>query len=321
MIRLTGGSSAHLSFERLELRLELPSDSPADGWALFAISTGQSLDLTECVLTVQDGDEDQGPIHDQVAMIAVQRRRPGETMTMADPQVAMGQQAKVILERCIARGEASLLALTDETPLTIRWNQGLLATSKHLMETGGTATEPQYYDQIVLDLHNVTAACRQGLYYLRRGNGKAYQFHVNSTAENCVFVTESGAPLFEMVGLATPPETDELQSTGEGNRFSPADMPFLIFRSAPGGESQVRPLGRKWSSETRPQAGVPWVHPPPLNRPPHELTKRDFQIEADGAAAAAGFDPLLLPEIAPFGPPRGEPSRPLAAPVSATPSE
>src|SRR6185295_12330015 len=104
--------------------------------------------------------------------------RPGETMTMADSQVAMGQQARITLERTIARGEATLVSLTDETPLTIRWDQGLLATSKHLIETGGSATEPQHYEQIVIDLDNVTVCCRQAMYYLRRG-GKAYQFHVN----------------------------------------------------------------------------------------------------------------------------------------------
>src|SRR5206468_4605298 len=132
--------------------------------------------------------------------INVQRRRSSDTMTMTDPQLAMGQQAHINLERVFARGEASLVNVIDETPLTVRWNQGLLITSKHLIETGGSAAEPQYYEQIVLDLHHVTACCRQGLYYLRRGSGKAYQFHVNAYANQCIFVTDSGAPLFEMVG-------------------------------------------------------------------------------------------------------------------------
>jgi len=313
MLRLTGGSSEHLSFEGIELRLELPSDTPSDGWSLIAMSTGQSLDMTDCVLTVQDGEGQRSPVHDQVAMIFVQRRRPGETMTMADPQVAMGQQARVTLERCIARGEASLLSLTDETPLTFRWNQGLLVTSRHLIETGGTAAEPQYYEQLVLDLRNITAACKQGMYYLRRGAGKAYQFHVNSMADSCIFVTDPGASLFEMIGPAAPPETDELQSTGEANRFSPLDMPFLIVRPASGSEGQVFRLGRRWSTETRPQAGVPWVHSPPLDRPAHEMTKTDFQIEGDGSPTSAGFDPLLLPEILPLNP-TGAASLPATTP-------
>ncbi len=302
MIRLAGGSSAHVAFEGIELRLELSEDLLADGWSLLALGTGQSLDLAECVLTVSDGDVTRSSDHDQVSMIAVQRRRPGDVMTMADPQLAMGQQARVDLQRTFARGEAALLGMTDETPLTVRWNQGLLVTSKHLIETGGSATEPQYYEQIVLDFDNVTAYCRQGLYYLRRGPGKNHQFHVNAYADQCIFVAEPGAPLFEMIGLSTPPDTHELQSTGEGNRFSPADMPFLFVRPSAGTEPQTFKLGRNWSSESRSQAGVPWIHPPPLDLPPHEATKRDFLIDGEGALNTAGFDPLLLPDVAKSSP-------------------
>jgi len=306
MIRLAGGSLAHMAFEGVELRLELPTDLPADGWSLFTMSTGQSLDLNDCVLTIQDGDAEHPAIHDQVSFISIQRRRPGETMTMTDSQLAMGQQAKIGLERTIARGAASLVSLTDETPLTVRWNQGLLVTSTHLLETGGSATEPQYYEQIVLDLDNVTACCKQGLYYLRRGPGKAFQFSVNAYADQCIFVSDPSTALFEMVGLATPPEAEVLQSTGEGNRFSPADMPFLFVRSATGAEPQSFRLGRRWSSETRSQAGVPWMHSPPLDRPPHEATKHDFIVEAGTADGGAGFDPLLLPDVAatPLGQPQ-----------------
>jgi eukaryotic-like serine/threonine-protein kinase len=296
MIRLGGGTAAHLAFEGIELRLEVPEDLLADGWSLLALGTAQSLDLTECVLTVSDGDMARSSDHDQVSMIAVQRRRPGDAMTMTDPQLAMGQQARVDLQRTIARGAATLVSMTDETPLTIRWNQGLLVTSKHLIETGGSAAEPQYYEQIVLDLDNVTAYCRQGLYYLRRGPGKNHQFRINAYADQCIFVTDPGVPLFEMVGLASPPDTHELQSTGESNRFSPADMPFLFIRATAGAEPQSFKLGRNWSTESRSQAGVPWIRPPPLDRPPHEATRRDYAIDADAALSTAGFDPLLLPE-------------------------
>jgi hypothetical protein len=299
MISLLGGISAHIAFDGIELRLMLPADLPADGWSLLSMSTGQSLDLNNCVLTVSDGDQDNPPIHDQVAMIAVNRRRAGDSMGMGDPQVAMGQQARITLERCIARGEASLVCLTDETPLTIRWNQGLLVTSQHLLTTSGSASEPQYYDQIVIDLDNITAVCREGMYYMRRGPGKAFQFHVNAYANHCVFVGDVGAPLFEMVGLTTPPEEDELQSTGDGNRFAPLDMPFLFVRSSPTNDPQIFKLGRRWSSETRSQAGVPWLHSPPLDHPAHDSLKRDFVIDVEPGDNRAGFDPLLLPEIAP----------------------
>src|SRR5207248_11719361 len=58
MIRMVGGGSAHLAWQGVELRLELPRQAPADGFALFAVNTGQSLDRTSGVRTGQDGDED-----------------------------------------------------------------------------------------------------------------------------------------------------------------------------------------------------------------------------------------------------------------------
>jgi hypothetical protein len=100
-----------------------------------------------------------------------------------------------------------------------------------------------------------------------------------------------------MIGLSIPPETDELQSTGDGNRFSPVDMPFLFVRQTAGSEPFVSKLGRRWSTEARPQAGVPWLEPPPFDQPAHRLSKHDFLIDTDLDEDLAGFDPQLLPEV------------------------
>lgn len=293
MLRL-GAGSTHLVLEGIELRLDLPDDAPADGWALLGLSTGQSLELADVVLTIDNGPRPQQALHEQTAMVAVQRRRPLEGMGTMDPLLAMGQQARLVLHRTLARGEASFVHLIEETPLTISWNQGLLVSGQHLLRTAGSAASPKYYDQIVIDLTHVTAYCRQGLYYLRRGPGKGHQFRVNFYARECIFLTEPDRPLFEMVGVSAPPEEDELVSIGEGNRYSPQDVVFLRLHSGlPGDSGQDFELGRRWSTETRSQAGVLWQRPPPLHQPLHTLTKEDFLV--DTSLGRAGFDPLLLP--------------------------
>src|SRR5206468_4318523 len=134
MIRMGGGAAAHLAVHGVNLRLEMPHGTPADGWSLFAVNTNQSLELADCVLTAIDGDDDELPIHEHAAMIAVLRRRPADIMSMMDEPLAMAQHARVSLNKCIARGEASLIRMTDETPLTLTWAQGLLATSRCLLE-------------------------------------------------------------------------------------------------------------------------------------------------------------------------------------------
>lgn len=293
MLRLTGGNT-HLTLEGIELRLDLPDDAPADGWALLGLSTGQSLELTDAVLTIDNGPRPQQPLHDQVAMVVVQRRRPLDGMGTMDPLLAMGQQARLGLTRVFARGEASFVKLAEETPLTVSWNQGLLVCGQHLLQTSGSAASPKYYDQIVIDLAHVTAYCRQGLYYLRRGPGKGHQFRVNFYARECIFVTELDRPLFEMVGVPEPPEEDELVAIGEGNHYSPQDVVFLRLHSGlPGDVVQDFELGKRWSTETRSQAGVLWQRPPPLHQPLHTLSKDDFWVDA--RLGRAGCDMQVLP--------------------------
>lgn len=293
MLRLTGGNT-HLTLEGVELRLDLPDDAPADGWALLGVSTGQSLELTDTVLTIDNGPRPQQPLHDQVAMVSVQRRRPLDGMGTMDPLLAMGQQARLALNRVFARGEASFLHLAEETPLTLSWNQGLLVCGQHLVQTSGSMASPKYYDQIVIDLTHVTAYCRQGLYYLRRGPGKGHQFRVNFYARECIFLTEPDRPLFEMVGVPALPEEDELVSIGEGNRYAPQDVVFLRLHSGlPGDTVQDFELGKRWSTETRSQAGVLWQRPPPLHQPLHTLSKDDFWVDA--SLGRAGCDVQVLP--------------------------
>jgi serine/threonine-protein kinase len=313
MIRLTGGAFSRLSIQGVELRLELPRE-PADGWALFALGSGQTLELSSCVLTVQDGDSEHPPIHDQVAMIAVQPRRAGENMVLMDPQPAMAQSATILLDRCIARGEATLVWMTDETPLSLHWSQGLLATSRRLIETGGSATDPKWFEKIDIELDALTASCKQGLYQMRRGPNKNHQFAVHVVAKHCILISEADTPLYEYVGVSALAQ-DDLESDGDYNRYPPSpDVIFLRIRSGvPGEVVQTFGLDRcQWSTENHSQIGIPWLHTPPQDVPAHALTKTDFATDAT-LPVGAGFDPAQLPNAAPALP---IPSLPSAAETS-----
>jgi serine/threonine-protein kinase len=273
--------------------MELPTD-PADGWSLVSMGTGQSLELSYCVLTVQDYQEEQ---HGNVAIVAVQPRRVGDTMTMMDPQLAMGQSASVTLDRSIARGEATLVSLADEAPLTLHWKQGLLATSRRLIETGGTATSPKWFEKIDLDLESVTAYCRQGLHHMRRAPGKSHQFALNVSAKHCILMTEPDVPLYEFVGMSSLLDED-LQAIGDYNRYPFPDVVFLRVRSGVAGESpQDFAVDRcQWSTESHFQVGIPWLRPLSRTTPAHRLTKNDFATDAV-IRIDAGFDPEQLPDV------------------------
>ena len=201
----------------------------------------------------------------------------------------------------MARGEATFVAIADETPLTIRWNQGLLVTSQRLIETGGSASDPKWYEKIDINLTSVTAVCREGLHQMRRGVGKGYQMPLDMVAEHCIFAPGPATPLFEYVGAPAGSEDDlRLQSTGDSNCYPSADVVFLRVRSGSPGESEQNYEldDRRWSTENRSQVGNPFLRQPPPYIPAHALTKLDFIADPE-LSAGAGFDPLRLPDIAP----------------------
>ncbi|MDX1948349.1 MAG: protein kinase [Pirellulaceae bacterium] len=296
MIRLAGGPTSRLSVQGIELRLELPAD-PSFGWSLFSLATGQTLELSDCALTVQDGSATTPPMHDQVAMIAVHPRRASDTMTM-DMSPAMAAGATISLERCLARGEATFLSLAEDVPLSVRWNQGLLVTPRRLLETTGSSLNPKWFERINLTLDNVTASCRQGLFLMRRRAGAAYQFGLDVTANRCILMTDEESPLYEFIGVSSVSEND-LRCEGEFNRYPRASVTFLRIRPATASERpSVFDLEESsaWSMERRRLPGVAWRVPPTFDRPAHAQTTADFALDS-AVQADAGFDPSLLPAV------------------------
>jgi serine/threonine-protein kinase len=294
MIRLTGGPVCRLTVLGVDLSLVLPEE-PSSGWSLVSLRSGQSLELRDCVLTVQDGDSDRPAVHDQVAMILVQPRLASDVMTM-EPMAAMASSTAIVLTGTIARGEATMVRLAEDVPLKLTWNQGLLVTPRRLLETTGSATNPRFFEQISLTLDNVTAACRQGLFQMKRRPGAAFQFGLEAAVNRCILLTDADSPLYDFVGVSdvTP---NQLRCEGESNRYAQPDVTFLKLSPPLGGEGprtfDLRDRGN-WSMERQARVGVPWQAAPPLDRPAHELTKEDFQLST-AAPLDAGFDPVLLP--------------------------
>jgi serine/threonine-protein kinase len=317
MIRLRGGNSSSLTIQGLELRLELPPE-PSFGWSLLTMNTGQTLGLADCILTVQDGDAVRPAVHDQVVMIAVNARRPSEMMTMGKPQPSMAAPTSLTFDRCIARGEATIIGMPEETPLTVRWNQGLVVTPRRLIETGGAQSSPTVFETVSLHLNAVTAICRQGLYQMKRRPGAAYQLSLDVTAQHCILMTDREVPLFEFIGAAEI-TSDDLKCVGEENLFPDLETIFLRLRSGQPNEAPqtfpIKQRGLAWSQERNPQVGNPWADPVDLSLPASARTKDDFVL--DDPTDTVGFDPAALPEAAEPAATEAAPAADPAIPASA----
>lgn len=298
MIRIATGSTGRVSFQGLELRMELPSE-PSSGWALFALYQMQLLELTDCVLTVKDSGASGVPVQDQVAMLAFQPRRITDTMKMMDDEMKMVPPMSVQLTRCVARGEATFISAMEESPLKVVWTQGLLVTNQRLIETGGTPLKPSEFGRLELDLNHVTAVIPQGLYSMKRRAGNAHQLNVDVRCRNSLLLTDPDSPLFEFTDLPAL-EDVKLVFGGEGNYYPRSGGLFLKFnpfqRNDPVQKYEFGNRGR-WSTEQRPLVGIAWREEPPASDklPAHERAVSQYLLDPD-AAIESGFDPAVMPE-------------------------
>jgi serine/threonine-protein kinase len=300
MIRLIGGSRSQVSFERVELRLELPSDASI-GWALFALYQLQSLDLVDSVLTVKDA---AGALaHAPVAMIAVQPHPPLEMMKMTDDMMAMIPSINVRLTDCIARGEATFLIAQEERPLSVVWNQGLLVTPQRLLETGGcTLPKPSSQDKFEIVLDHVTAIVHAGLARQSRAAGRQSHLRLEVSCTNSVLQWDRDATLFEFEGLATRSDI-KLHFAGNNNLYPPQSAFLqqksldgsLVVESVPFAPEDIADWGDDLSG-----GNLRWENDPPsLDDVPTHKHRPEHYVVREGIASGEGFDATLLPEIPP----------------------
>ena len=313
MIRLSCGSAGRIAFQGVELRMELPSE-PSSGWALFAIYQMQTLELSDCVLTVKDLGSAGVPVQDQVAFFALQPRRITDTMKMMDDDTRMVPAMGVNLARCIARGEATFLMAIEESPLKVVWTQGLLVTSQRLIETGGSPLKPSEFGRLDIELDHLTAVIPQGLHAMKRRAGNAYQLMVDVRCRKSLLKSNPDAPLFEFADLPTIDDV-KLSFGGEGNGRPDAKGLFLRFRpqakSEPATDFEFSNRDR-WSDRQRFFAPIEWqTSPPDLDKlPAHRHTPQHYLLNPD-APYQAGFDRGAL----------AEPSEPANKVVPSSPDE
>lgn len=296
MVRLKCGSSGKIVFQGVELRMELPAES-SYGWSLFAIYQLQQLDLFDCVLTVKDAGTSGTPSHYDVAFIAIQPVRSVDAMKMMDDDMKMKAAMGVNLTRCVARGDATFLMATEESPLQLVWTQGLLVTTGRLIETGGSPFKPTEFGRLDIDLDHVTAIIPQGLYSMKRRPGNAYQLKADIRCRNSLLQTRAESPLFEFSDLSTI-EDINLAFRGEGNLYGSEGI-FLRFHPTSKGDTATdyaQTPKPRWSVEERSNVGIRWQNAMVSETiPAHRQQPKNFLLHSD-SRYQAGFDPGVLPE-------------------------
>jgi serine/threonine-protein kinase len=291
MIRLIGGSRSQVSFERVELRLELPDDASA-GWSLFALYQLQSLELVDSVLTVKDAAGTLAA-HEPVAMLALQPYRPAEMMKMTDDAMAMQPSINVRLTNCIARGEATFLTAMEERPLTVVWNQGLLVTPLRLLDSkGSNLAKPSPQDKFEIELNHVTAIVPAGLVRQDRTGMPSHQ-RLEIRCYNSLLSVDQGSFLFEFNGMNSRDDV-KLDFDGNENLYPRGSGAFL--RVGPDDFDSVLDWGRGRDSGDNKAEWLNGTPPPSVaEKPAHEHVPDDYQLDPE--SEQAGFDRGVLKEV------------------------
>jgi serine/threonine protein kinase len=194
MIAISGG---RLNLVNFGLELDIPRDSPADGWSLVEMRRAEEVRLEKCTLTVRNATDTGRDYYANVAIFQLKAAPGAESMRMTEPAAIHPVDLELI--DCVARGEAAFVRTADTQPLALQWKNGFLATTGPLLHAAGAASAVTAGQRNQISLSHVTAIVRGGLLRLTATNDAPYQLTTEVKCDNSVLVTRE-APLIEQVG-------------------------------------------------------------------------------------------------------------------------
>lgn len=276
MVTLVGGE---LMLVNVALELNVPADVAAENWSLFKPGPGQTVRLTQCVLTIRNAREQRTATHPDVAFFRVS----ADTVT-ADELAPASPPAAIEIVNSIVRGEASLVRIADAQPVRLTWDNGFLAISERLLWADGSQRPPAQGARIQSDLQHLTAAVEGGLCRLGGSDAAPYQLETEFRCRDSILVTGVKSPLIDQTG---PKPADALKRllrwTGEWNFYEGCAVLWSVRAGddAPAERMDFEAWQAHWGSqrEVFPKVGqVAWRQVPSAARPFHALTPVDYTL-------------------------------------------
>lgn len=276
--------------------------SEADGGSVFLLNENKSFRLTDCSITVDNPSRrDEVYAFDVITDPAMVGSASDTSLTGQLPLVSME------LYNTIIRGQMSMLHMDVAAELQMRWENGLLAVTGHMLQSGGALTESGPTRRgVELFLNELTCWTPPGLIQMRCGVSSRYPVRIERGAEDCVFIVDRQAAYIELDGIPTPDlEEDWVQIRGSGNAYevdTTLKNPLLIIRDSRR-LTQMTIIFEKlaipdeiptWSEERTPIWSVRWTNPLPREIAPSKLLPRDFR--QDGTLSF-GLQEFYLPEV------------------------
>jgi len=333
---MIAASAGRLTLVRVALELHVPREVPADQWTLIGTTTGQTVRLESCWLTVLNASDQAAAYHPDVAFFRA-RPEPGAESPAGGSAAAGLASTDIELIDCVARGEATLLQVEDLQPVELNWENGLLATSEQLLLVRGGQRTPAPAERVAVSLRHVTAAVRGGLCRVTDDRLRAHQLPVHLRCADAIVLCDQ-QPLIHQEGAADVDSLlERIQWDGDRNFYEDVEVFWLVHSLEAASGERVMDF-TAWCDYWGPQREtLPRLHEavlvalPPTIGPFHTRVPDDYALDtvqtdnpAVGAAADgqdAGFQAGRLPSLPgrADGPTEAGPAP--AAPDTSAPSE
>ena len=297
-------------FEGLHFVWDVPRTN-LDGGAMIALNANKMVQLTDCSITVRNPasradvcafevitNPDDGASYD---VFGEPIESSPDSQNLDDDQLPL---VAIQLYNVIVRGQMTMIQMDFAAALQLQWDNGLLAVSQRMIETGGARIEPSpKYNPILLQLTELTAHAPLGIMQMRLGSKGRYPVAIDREANHCVFMVDTGVPHFEVTGLGSVADnTNLVEFDGDSNVYEVDDTmldPMVILMDTQG-ESQstlvtdLAIVAPSWFDEKSPLWSVWWSSNRFAETPPDQLTPKDYRQEG---AVFSGFDEKALPPL------------------------
>lgn len=287
--------SSDIVIEDISFVWDVPSGNVSSA-TLFEIKENTLLRLTDCSITVSNSNPSS---NDRIYAfdVVTTPNRSGDLST-GDPEV------QIELNNVIVRGEITMLHMNEAATLDLDWDNGLLAVSGSMIETGGKLSgDADIEGRIGLEFWRVTVHAEGGICRMQSTADTTLPAIVDRQARQSVFYVNEDNPHFEFSGFPERYQGGEvLLLRGSSNLYQVGpEFRDVMLRVAP--ESGIATVTQMMDLEESPPEWVVEKSPrrsssilqKPENWPP--ASKRIPADYRQTDASSQGFTPDSLPTL------------------------
>ncbi len=200
-----------------------PTLQARQGWSLFELAGAIEATFRDCTFTISNVDEQGFAVHPNVAVFRVVPNQPvGMTGDSSEPHET-NTAPQIWLERCLVRGEATLVCQQSGDSMLFSWRQGILVTpGRAAMVRPAPSLDPSPPPRVELHFEDVLLFAARGLMLAESSPLEATPPELALHLTHCVTVVEPSDPPVAVVDLRgieaeqwRPPEL-----TGRRNRYA-----------------------------------------------------------------------------------------------------